>query len=158
MPDSTKAKPYGWELKMTPKAGGAAVTRGLKTTGTGKLEPIESLAKLKTFVNEIIYSGMKIKKDIKTGFDLADLNADNALSREEDIAANMLANKFNHLDTYTPKAKLTAAISKTNTPDNVKDAKLDRWELNANTPMWQINTLLKTYGNGGTYLDLLMYA
>jgi hypothetical protein len=99
---------------------------------------------------------MKNKKNIKEGFELTDLNADGAISRKEDVEANMLAADFKKYDTYTPG--VVGSGTPPNTPDEKADGKLDRWELNAKYPMWQVDGLLKTYGNAGTHLDLLQYA
>lgn len=54
----------------------------------------------------------------------------------------MVANKFNTLNT------------------NDKDAvppKLDEWELNDQYPMWEVQNVLKLYGDGNP-LDVLQYA
>jgi hypothetical protein len=60
------------------------------------------LAQLEVEVNNLLYTAMKDKKNLKTGFDLTDVNSDNKISRAEDSDANELANKFALMDTYKP--------------------------------------------------------
>lgn len=84
---------------------------------------------------------MKDKKNIKEGFELTDVNSDNKISRAEDSDANELTNKFDLMDSYTP------ASSSDVVPNEVEDKKLDKWELNDKIAMWQVESMLKTYGD-----------
>jgi hypothetical protein len=115
-------------------------------------------------VNPLIWEGMKIKHTTKAGFDLTDTNSDGKITRAEDTNANILANKFKNMDTYTPGVPAVAANPTAvppvvgvpaKVPDEKANGQLDRWELNLKYPMWEVDTMLKTYGNAKSYLDML---
>jgi len=108
--------------------------------------PTWSLADLKKEVNGLIWASMKSNKKIDVGFGLTDSDENKKISRAEDTAANMLTEKFKGLDTYTTKKFKDHQTTFKNTPAELSDGWLDKWELNTKFPMWEVNDLLKTHG------------
>lgn len=96
--------------------------------------------------------------DIKSGFELTDTNNDSKISRAEDSSANMIVHDFRLLDTFKPAEDPANADLQKKTPTALANDQLDKWELNSKYPMWEVENLLKTYGDGKDYLNMLKFA
>jgi len=113
---------------------------------------------LKKEVNGLIWNSMRLKGTTADGFKLTDTDSNKEISRAEDSNANMIVSEFSVLDTFAPGTATTTPVK--NTPSVEPNQQLDKWELNAKYPMWEVNNLIKTYGEGATptYLNILKFA
>jgi hypothetical protein len=88
---------------------------------------------------------MRLKGTTADGFKLTDTDSNKEISRAEDSNANMIVSEFSVLDTFAPGTATTTPVK--NTPSVEPNQQLDKWELNAKYPMWEVNNLLTTYAN-----------
>jgi hypothetical protein len=112
-PAYTAAAPdYGWTLTIKPDGGSdtdftlgspLSITKALwDADAKNKLAPKDSILKIKSEVNGLIWSSLVTTGALKTGIELTDTNSDKKISRAEDSNANLIVHDFEILDTYTP--------------------------------------------------------